>query len=252
MPTTTNYGWTTPADTDLVKDGASAIRTLGTAIDTTVFNNAGAAINKTIIDAKGDLIVGSASDTAVRLAVGGTNGHVLTVNSSATNGIEWAAAAGGGMTLLSTTTMSGASTTISNISQSYNTLMVLGYGFTNNTADGYFRVAPNGTTNISSTAGVKGQSVAVQSNLSTYIQVIGSSTSGADRTSSANSFTLIINNYTSTTNHKPISVYSATGGNDNPCNWGGAIRTNTAITSLVFDNSGGNLSAGTVEVWGIK
>ena len=22
MPTTTNYGWTTPADTDLVKDGA--------------------------------------------------------------------------------------------------------------------------------------------------------------------------------------------------------------------------------------
>ncbi len=35
MPTTTNYGWTIPADTDLVKDGASAIRTLGNAIDTT-------------------------------------------------------------------------------------------------------------------------------------------------------------------------------------------------------------------------
>jgi hypothetical protein len=29
MATTTNYGWETPDDTDLVKDGAAAIRTLG-------------------------------------------------------------------------------------------------------------------------------------------------------------------------------------------------------------------------------
>lgn len=36
MPTTTNNGWTIPADTDLVKDGAAAIRTLGNAIDTTL------------------------------------------------------------------------------------------------------------------------------------------------------------------------------------------------------------------------
>jgi hypothetical protein len=251
MATTTNYSWSTPDDTALVKDGAAAIRSLGTAIDTTVFTNAGAAIAKTIVDAKGDIIAATAADTVSRLAVG-ANDTVLTADSTAATGLKWAAAAGGGMTLLSTTSMSGASTTISSISQAYKTLMVLGYGFTNATTDGYFRVAPNGTTNISSAGGVKGQAVAVQSNLSTYIQVIGSSTSGADRTSSANSFTLIINNYTSTTNHKPILVYSATGGNDNPCVWGGAIRTNTEITSLVFDNSGGNLSSGTVEVWGIK
>lgn len=36
MPTTTNFGWTTPADTDLVKDGALAIRTLGNGIDTSM------------------------------------------------------------------------------------------------------------------------------------------------------------------------------------------------------------------------
>ena len=35
MATTTNYGWPTPNDTDLVKNGANAIRTLGSAIDTT-------------------------------------------------------------------------------------------------------------------------------------------------------------------------------------------------------------------------
>jgi hypothetical protein len=38
MATTTNYAWETPDDTDLVKDGASAIRTLGSEIDTTVFD----------------------------------------------------------------------------------------------------------------------------------------------------------------------------------------------------------------------
>ena len=34
MPNTTNFNWVTPADTDLVKDGAAAIRTLGSSIDT--------------------------------------------------------------------------------------------------------------------------------------------------------------------------------------------------------------------------
>ena len=38
MATTSNYAWETPDDTDLVKDGASAIRTLGSEIDTTVFD----------------------------------------------------------------------------------------------------------------------------------------------------------------------------------------------------------------------
>jgi hypothetical protein len=36
MATTTNFGWTTPDDTALVKDGASAIRSLGSAIDSSV------------------------------------------------------------------------------------------------------------------------------------------------------------------------------------------------------------------------
>jgi hypothetical protein len=38
MATTTNYGWDTPDDTDLVKDGAAAIRTLGSSVDTTTKN----------------------------------------------------------------------------------------------------------------------------------------------------------------------------------------------------------------------
>ena len=119
MANTTNFNWETPDDTDLVKDGAAAIRTLGSAIDTSLVDLKGGttgqvlskatntdmdftwvaqddsnAIQNAIIDAKGDLIVGSVADTPARLAVGGTNGQVLTVNSSATYGVEWAAVGG--------------------------------------------------------------------------------------------------------------------------------------------------------------
>lgn len=89
MATTTNYSWATPDDTDLVKDGAAAIRTLGSSIDTTVFNNAGAAIAKSIVDAKGDLIAATAADAVSRLAVG-ADGTVLTADSNEATGIKWA------------------------------------------------------------------------------------------------------------------------------------------------------------------
>jgi hypothetical protein len=39
MATTSNYSWPTPDDTDLVRDGAAAIRSLGSAVDATVFAN---------------------------------------------------------------------------------------------------------------------------------------------------------------------------------------------------------------------
>jgi hypothetical protein len=43
MATTTNYSWSTPDDTALVKDGASAIRTLGSSVDSTLFTALGGA-----------------------------------------------------------------------------------------------------------------------------------------------------------------------------------------------------------------
>lgn len=124
MPTTTNYGWTTPADTDLVKDGASAIRTLGSAIDTTVFNNASAAIAKTIVDAKGDLIAATAADTVSRLAVG-TNGQYLQADSTAATGLKWVTLSAGGMTELASGSLSGTTVTLSSISASYKDLVLV-------------------------------------------------------------------------------------------------------------------------------
>jgi hypothetical protein len=98
MATTTNYSWTTPDDTALVKDGAAAIRSLGTAIDSTVFTNAGAAVAKATVDAKGDLIAGTADNTVARLAVG-ANGTTLVADSAEATGLKWATPAGGGKVL---------------------------------------------------------------------------------------------------------------------------------------------------------
>jgi len=72
MANTTNYNWETPDDTDLVKDGAAAIRTLGSSIDTTTKN-----LNPETTT--GDIAYRSATaNTNTRLAIGST-GQVLTV-----------------------------------------------------------------------------------------------------------------------------------------------------------------------------
>jgi len=113
MATTTKFGWETPDDTDLVKDGALAMRTLGNAIDTSLVDLKGGttgqvlsktsntdmdftwissddanAIQNTIVDAKGDLITATAADTPARLAVG-SNGETLVADSAATTGLRW-------------------------------------------------------------------------------------------------------------------------------------------------------------------
>jgi len=116
--TTTNFGWDIPQSTDLVKDGATAIAALGQDIDTSMNGLRGGttgqvlsktsgtdiaftwvaqddsnAIQNAIVDAKGDLIAATANDTPARLAVG-TNGQVLTADSTAATGLAWATVGG--------------------------------------------------------------------------------------------------------------------------------------------------------------
>jgi hypothetical protein len=89
MATTTNYGWTTPDDTALVKDGAAAIRTLGSSVDTTTKN-----LNPST--SLGDIEYrSSTANTNTRLGIGST-GDVLTVAGGVPT---WAAPAAGGKVL---------------------------------------------------------------------------------------------------------------------------------------------------------
>jgi hypothetical protein len=147
MATTTNFGWETPDDTDLVKDGAAAIRTALGGVDTSfvdlkggttgqvlakasntdldfVWSADAAGIPLSIVDAKGDLIAATANDTPARLAVG-TNGQVLTADSTASTGLKWATAAAGGYTTLASGSLSGNSLSLTSISGSYKSLRLI-------------------------------------------------------------------------------------------------------------------------------
>jgi hypothetical protein len=100
MATTTNYSWSTPDDTALVKDGAAAIRTLGSSADTTV-----KALNPGTT--AGDIDYYTTSTAKARLAIG-TAGQVLRVNSGAT-APEWGLVSGG-LTYITGASFSAAAT----------------------------------------------------------------------------------------------------------------------------------------------
>jgi hypothetical protein len=89
MANTTNYNWETPDDTDLVKDGAAAIRTLGSSIDTTTKN-----LNPQTTT--GALAYRSATANVNTALTIGSTGQVLTVAGGVPT---WAAPAGGGKVL---------------------------------------------------------------------------------------------------------------------------------------------------------
>jgi hypothetical protein len=253
MATTTNYGWTTPNDTDYVKDGASAIRTLGSAIDSTLKTQIDAQIPDSLLTTTGDVIYASGASTPARLGIG-TSGQVLTV----TGGVPvWAVSPSGGMTLLSTTSLSGATTTISSISQSYNHLFLYIYGMTNATASGSFRIAPNANTGITNNFGSGNSASVVTSVPNSYLYPFGSDITFVRPllSSNANAIGLTIYNYSSTAGYKSFSSsgIALNSASTQIATFGsGGIQTASGITSLDFSNAGGNMSTGTILLYGVK
>jgi hypothetical protein len=66
VATTTNFGWSTPDNTGYVKDGALAIRTLGSAIDTSLVDLKGGTTDQVLKKASGtdmDFVWGTVSST---------------------------------------------------------------------------------------------------------------------------------------------------------------------------------------------
>ena len=246
MATTTNYGWTTPDDTALVKDGASAIRTLGTSVDTTTKN-----LNPSTT--LGDIEYrSSTANTNTRLGIG-SSGQVLTVSSGVP---AWTTFAGGGMTLLSTTTLSGATTTISSISGSYKSLYCIVDTPQNSTNNGQWLCRPNNDSDVK----CAGSYVNLTTTQNFYVDYGIPLSFGIDiLRSNGDSYAVFqIDNYASTAiTRKGVSGYSTFRNSSNNGNlygiYGGTqYLSAAAITSLVIFNTGGNASAGTVYLYGVN
>ena len=207
----------------------------------------------TILDAKGDLITATAADTPARLAVG-TNDQVLMADSTTATGLKWGTPTSGGLTLLSTTTLSGAATiTVSSISQSYRNLHVYlkdFYATTNSTINlrinsatsrHNYQWTENGT-NYSATSGSIVNTNAIYSGVGGYGD-------GSVSTSCA----LIIYDYSRTSSMKIFHWFGGGiwGPSTNWTSWngGGVYMGLSAVTSIQTAMSS-NFSTGTMYIYG--
>jgi hypothetical protein len=133
--TTPNFGWVVPTSTDLVKDGATAIETLGDSIDASLVDLKGGTTGQLLkknsntdmdfvwgaaagspLTTKGDLYTYSTADA--RLAVG-SNSFLLQADSTAATGLSYVARR---WATLASGNLSGTEVSIGSFSSGYQTL----------------------------------------------------------------------------------------------------------------------------------
>jgi hypothetical protein len=194
---------------------------------------------------KGDLYTRTSSADA-RLGVGANN-TVLTADSAEATGLKWATpAAGGGFTLLTTTALSGSTTTISSISQSYTHLYIQmdRADLTGAAGEVYLQTGSN---NI--------QDVYLSNiTLSQHSGAFIITNQGMD-TNANNSIGIWIYNYSATNLYKPMMAF---GGNLNSSSTGrgfinsGYLSETGAVSSFTITTSANSFNGGNILVYGVK
>ena len=278
---TTPFSWQMPTATDLVTDLPADFEVFGQAVATSMADLLGGttgqvlskttnadmdftwvttddtnAIQNSIVDAKGDLIGATAADTPARLAVG-TNGQVLTADSTAATGLAWATPAAG-LTTIASGSFSSSSTLISSIPTTYKQLYLqINAWYLSTTGWGlYLRLNDDSTANryynnyaFATTAN---QTAFNASKVELTVDNFGLTTSGYG------SVTCYLPNYTSTTAYKQAIVYGVGQGNSsNPGFFtyqanGGVYNQLTAITSLRINNGAAATQNGTYVLYGVQ
>lgn len=201
---------------------------------------------------KGDLYTYSTTDA--RLGVG-TDGYLLTADSTQATGLKWAAApSSGGLTLLSTTSMNGGTNvSVTGISGSYKNLQIHVLGMSLNAAPGTIYIRFNGTT-----TGYKAVTISY-SNSTT----INSTSSGVPLTYASNmtdtggdyKMALVnVYNYADTTAYKAFDVTGGyvSSGSDSATMAGGNFQSTSAITSVQIYTSAGSFAGGTLKIYGVN
>ena len=246
MATTTNYGWTTPDDTALVKDGASAIRTLGSSVDTTT-----KALNPSTT--LGDIEYrSSTANTNTRLGIG-TSGQYLTVSGGVP---AWGDVSAGGMTLISTTTFNGTPTTVlSSIPQTYNNLRIVIRQYLPATDNAELRMRMNNDATVNR---YRSTTYALMENNNwTFNDDRFYLNGNVDNATTQSLVVIDIPDYTNTTTWKmaqaiAINNNATTTANVSLNSLVGVYNQTSAISSLGFYFSSGNATSGSILLYGVK
>ena len=204
-----------------------------------------------------------ADSTARDAAFGGTGEKVLAEGQFAylesTNatqyydGAAWQSVSGGGMTLLSTTTLSGASTAITGISQDYvNLFITIEKWYASSAANLRMYVNADSTAGNYFATYVRGR---VSTSAAAYDDTFQVSAWSEGPGQHNNLVVVTIPYYTSSSN-KTYSQYGMMDtDNGQKGSYIGATAywgATTAISSLTFAASAGTFSAGTVKIYGVK
>jgi hypothetical protein len=159
------------------------------------------------------------------------------------------------MTLLSTTTASGATTTISSINQTYTDLIIDIYGLTNNTANGTFNMTLG-----NSGGGFQWTWTGRRWNGSTETNFTNQSSTfaldvGILRTIDSNFRRFVIPQYAVDTKSKCWTIFGYQRDSSNNVfvyNGSAGTETTNTITEITLSNTGGTYSGGTVKIYGVN